>query len=670
MPPGDLVSTLVWPLLLHAVLGAAVLAVLLAGGGTDDALGWGLLTRGVGGAHALALLSALPQLVPWLGPRGLFPLEGWLRRVRQSLPWHRRCIYFPTFLWTVRDEHAVGALQAGCLVGACAGAMYALGWGGVPALGLAWACLLSLVTALQQSGDVQSQLFEGLCLEAGFLCLFAPPPVSGGLAAAGAPPPPLRWAFQWLLLRVYVGFGRKKFLGAPELHPDPLRFMRTAEARGQLKVFFARLPFLSGPAWLLHRLPHAVLVGANCGLFVTELVAPLSLLLPCTAHRPYAAALMAYFQVGIATSGNFGVLNLVAACLCLPPLFGAAPPPLLPIDADHPCGSVCGLALLAGGVLHSQFDSYTNGWVYSHRAGTLRPRWLAGAVPLLRAVQPFHILHAYGVFDLDAGAECTRKLLLVEGSCDGTAWREYRWRYLPTEEARMRPLHSPQCRPLLDNAAYYQRWCDNAAHVAGQDPFSYGAAPLVPRLAQRLLERHTPVAALFADVPFPPAAPPRFIRVRTCRLRYSTWEEWWGSGRWFVRLSTKLTYGPVSDRRPHVFWWPPDWALPSCAPVWRRRLGLPAAGPYPRAAGENAAFGYPYSKACCCGDGAKDEDLASPGGADYERIERALRTHASSDRPRLRPRVSCGCTWCKAAAQADTSPAGCGPVGWRFAAST
>jgi hypothetical protein len=77
---------------------------------------------------------------------------------------------------------------------------------------------------------------------------------------------------------------------------------------------------------------------------------------------------------------------------------------------------------------------------------------------------------------------------------------------------------------------------------------AYGDGWLVP-LLRRLLEGDPATLALLRSNPFP-AAPPRYLRARLYRYRFTTREERRGTGAWWVRELEGTLAGPVALPRP------------------------------------------------------------------------------------------------------------------------
>ena len=94
--------------------------------------------------------------------------------------------------------------------------------------------------------------------------------------------------------------------------------------------------------------------------------------------------------------------------------------------------------------------------------------------------EPLHIVSAYGLF---AVMTTKRNEIVIEGSDDGSEWREYEFRYKPGDVARAPPWNIPH-QPRLD----WQMW-----FAALDDP---RRLPWFSRFLERLLENEPTVTAL------------------------------------------------------------------------------------------------------------------------------------------------------------------------------
>ena len=102
-----------------------------------------------------------------------------------------------------------------------------------------------------------------------------------------------------------------------------------------------------------------------------------------------------------------------------------------------------------------------------------------------------------------------------------TAWREYGFKGKPGDPLRM----PPQCAP-------YHLRLDWLMWFLPLSP-RYGESWFVPFLV-RLLQGDRGILRLLRDNPFPDR-PPRWIRARLFRYRFSSWAELRRTGAWWTR---------------------------------------------------------------------------------------------------------------------------------------
>lgn len=145
-----------------------------------------------------------------------------------------------------------------------------------------------------------------------------------------------------------------------------------------------------------------------------------------------------------------------------------------------------------------------------------------------RSFDPLHLVNSYGAF---GNVSRVRHEVVVEGTTDGVPredsdWREYEFRGKPGD-----PRHWPR-----QFAPYHLR-LDWMMWFAALSP-GY-AEPWFGALVERLLENDRDTLRLLRRSPFPRDEPPRYVRARLFRYRYTTWRELRETGacweRTFVR---------------------------------------------------------------------------------------------------------------------------------------
>lgn len=460
----------------------------------------GLFLRGLGLVFAVAFVSLGVQLPGLIGSGGMLPAEELVARVGQAgVGWAQ----FPSVF---RLGASDPVLQAGWLAGALAGLLAAAGVLQAPALLLAWMLYLSFCSI---GGPFLSFQWDALLLEAGLL---------GVLAASWRPwvrgpgqshPAVARWLLWWLLFRLMFASGVVKLASG-----DPSWAGLTA-----LGHHFETQPLPLAAAWWAHHLPDLAHMSMTVGMFALELVLPFAIFLPRRCRLAAAAGLTA-LQAGIVLTGNYGFFNLLSLLLVLllvddHTLRRPAALARLPAWRCGLCVTVAlPLVLLSTTALLGQLRLLPPGG---------RPR------PLAEAIAPFRAVNSYGLF---AVMTRERREITLEGSADGVEWKPYVFRWKPGDPLRAPGFAGPHM-PRLD----WQMWFA-ALGTVRQNPWFIA-------FGHRLLTGSPEVAALLESNPFP-ETPPRYIRARIQRYRFSSPEEKSATGVWWVTGPATTYLPPVS----------------------------------------------------------------------------------------------------------------------------
>jgi hypothetical protein len=467
-----------------------------------------LFLRLVGLVYLIAFWSIHWQMAGLFGSRGLSPAVTFLEQVEPQLA-GSRLLDLPTIFWWIGASDA--ALRGVALAGMVAAGALVAGW--LPLLGavVLWLLYLSLVSVGQPFLSFQ---WDSLLLETGFLAIFFAP-TTWRLASARAAPPSMvvLWLLRLLLLRLMFFSGWVKLASG-----DPAWWSLDA-----LQYHYWSQPLPTWTSWYANLLPAWAQKVSCAVMFAIELGLPLFILGP-RRLRLLAAAGFLLLQTGIAATGNYGFFNLLSAVLCVPllddrvlgrvprvlePRFGRDARTRLAVDVAVAC-VILALAL-----------------PLSWRQLTGTPSLVDGPLaPLVQRLRPFHLVNPYGLF---AVMTRTRPEVEVEGSDDGTAWRPYRFRWKPGPEDRAPAFVAPDM-PRLD----WQMWFDGLA-IERMIATGRGGYDLVtPALLKRLAEGSPEVLALLDENPFP-AAPPRQLRWRLYRYRFTDAEERRATARWWRR---------------------------------------------------------------------------------------------------------------------------------------
>ncbi len=427
--------------------------------------------RALAGLYLVAFLTAALQFRPLIGDRGMLPVRHYVERVPfRAAP--------SLFHFHYSDRFFALCAWSGCAVSA---ALLA----GVDALLPLWAAMLlwlvpwALYLSIVNVGQTWYSFgWESLLLEVGFLAVLL-----GNDKVA--PPIVVLFLLRWVLFRVEFGAGLIKMRG------DACWRNLTC-----LYHHHETQPMPGPLSWFFHHLPrplHRVEVAAN---HFTQLVVPFLLFTPQPVATA-AASLMLLTQLWLVLSGNFSWLNWLTIALAASALRLPDTSPTVP---DPPVWYTAVVLAVSGVLLALSYHPVRN--MISRRQ------------VMNRSFDPLHLVNTYGAF---GSVTRIRHEVVIEGTADETPrkdsdWREYEFKGKPGD-----PRHWPR-----QFAPYHLR-LDWLMWFAALSP-SY-AGNWFGTLVERLLEGDRATLNLLRRSPFPPEAPPRYIRARLFRYRYTTWRE-------------------------------------------------------------------------------------------------------------------------------------------------
>ncbi|WP_236242538.1 lipase maturation factor family protein [Streptomyces sp. CC228A] len=459
---------------------------------SDYWLGRLVFQRGLAGLYAVAFLCAALQFRALIGERGMLPVPAYVRRGS----WRRSPSLFRL--------HYSDRFFALCAWGGAALALALVaGAGDAVPLGAAmlmWAVLWGLYLSIVNVGQTWYAFgWESLLLEAGFLAVFLGNDET-------APPVLLMWLLRWLLFRVEFGAGLIKLRGDPCWRDLTCLYHHheTQPMPGPLSWFFHHLP----------RPLHRVEAAAN---HVAQLAVPVLLFAPQPVAT-VAACLIAVTQLWLVVSGNFAWLNWLTIVLALSVVDGTlvADAPALP---DPPLWYAVLVAAVTALVV----------------ALSVRParNLLSRRQVMNRSFDPLHLVNTYGAFGTVGRV---RHEVVVEGTDEPTArpdtvWREYGFRGKPGDVTRLPRQFAP-----------YHLRLDWMMWFAALSP-AYAAGWFGP-LVERLLENDRDTLRLLRRNPFPDS-PPRLVRARVYRYRFTTWRELRETGAWWHRTLVREFLPPT-----------------------------------------------------------------------------------------------------------------------------
>ena len=460
--------------------------------------------RFMGLIYLSAFVSFGAQALGLIGSHGILPLAELVKLI-SGRAGVERFFAMPMLFWIDASDLAIRSV---CWAGA--GFSLLLIFNVLPRLSLL--ALYVLYLSLLYGGQTfMSFQWDTFLLEAGFL----------GLLLSFAQTPGL-WLLRWLLFRFMFMSGVVKLLSG-----DPNWWNLSA-----LSYHFFTQPLPTPLAWYAAHFSPSVLKVATAGLFVVELVLPF--LIFCPRRLRFCAAFgILLLQSCILLTGNYNWFNLQTMLLCLLLFDDAALQKVLPQHLVRvlsrrvhlrPTKAVSVTVAAWGLVL--VFSSLVQ---MDERIGGSPP---PAARALDQLIEPLRMVSSYGLF---AVMTTERNEIIIEGSDDGTEWREYQFRYKPGDVARRPPWNIPH-QPRLD----WQMW-----FAALDDPRRVN---WFPRFLEKLLENEPTVTALLEKNPFPDK-PPQYLRAQFYDYTYSSGEEL-GKGLWWRRRSLGLYY-PVVHLKAH-----------------------------------------------------------------------------------------------------------------------
>lgn len=532
---------------------------------------YGLIPRFVGVLYVLGFGGLLFQH-DWIAGSSLYtPTTVLTRQMRRDLPGLRTFFEFPSLFWlssreaTLRWAPVVGIAAASCaILGGPLGF-----WG----LLVAWMIWLSL----EWRGLVFP--WDTMLQEVGFLVLFMPATqLLPEVRATELPLPSVAFAMRWFVLRLMIGFGKEKFIGARK--SDVL----------YLRGFFVWMPLPTPLGWLAHHAPAWMLRAMLVFMFFAEVIAPV-LGLFTGPLRLISCAVLVMLMVGIHITGNWGFFNIgyILLSVCLLDLNGSifdlTREPWVHRLTSWPDVGVH--AVMAALFVMSLFYLPNNSWLsrtwlaWPADMFPIAHRWMPLAQRIYRLLEPlramsgFRIVNGYGVFSPNAIAPM-RVLPVFEGSDDGIEWKQYGYRHMPSFPHSRPPIIAPY-HARFDQFTYYVTMGIDPSSMGGSlfpcaHPYwMYTSSSVFDQLVQRLLEHDPRAVRMFGHNPFP-HAPPKQIRIAILGMTPTRVSELRATGHWW-HVRRFGIHRPA--RGPET--WPDRLSIPEPelyhpdAMIWRRR---------------------------------------------------------------------------------------------------
>ena len=238
-----------------------------------------------------AFVSFWLQYRGLLGKDGLLPAESFWSRLSDR----RNFWSLPSLLWFFETDFDA-TVEGVAVLGILASGSAIHGWTN---FGVFTACYLCYMTLYVLGQTFFSFQWDILLLETGFSAIFY---------AGDDGWHPFSWVFRVMVVKFMLMNGVVKiFAECP-----------TWRELTALEFHFASTCLPTAAAWYFHSLPPLLLRGATAVMFVTELVAPVLLLVPLTTVRRCAVVVQVPLQLGIMLTGNYNWFNFHTLVLFLP----------------------------------------------------------------------------------------------------------------------------------------------------------------------------------------------------------------------------------------------------------------------------------------------------------------------------------------------------------------
>ncbi|MFJ4681752.1 lipase maturation factor family protein [Streptomyces sp. NPDC088789] len=453
--------------------------------------------RALAGVYLVAFLTAALQFRALIGERGMLPVPRFTERVPfRAAPSVFHLHYSDRFfaLWAWSGAVVSVALLAG------ADSLLPL-WAGMLLWLVPWLMYLSIVNVGQ---TWYAFGWESLLLEVGFLAVFL------GNDEVG-PPVVVLFLLRWILFRVEFGAGLIKLRG-----DSCWRDLTCLYHHHQTQP-------MPGPlSWFFHHLPKPLHRAEAAANHLTQLVVPVLLFTP-QPIASVAAALMVVTQLWLVLSGNFSWLNWITVVLALSAIrFPSEAHTTVP---GTPLWYVVVVLAVAALLVFLSYRPVVN--MVSRRQ------------VMNRSFDPLHLVNTYGAF---GSVSRVRYEVVIEGTADpapdaDARWREYEFKGKPGDPRRWPRQFAP-----------YHLRLDWLMWFAALSP-GY-AAPWFGGLVERLLDNDPDTLRLLRRSPFPPDEPPRFVRARLFRYRYTTWRELRETGACWERTYVREFLPPTRSAPP------------------------------------------------------------------------------------------------------------------------
>jgi len=458
-----------------------------------------VLLRLLGLLYLMGFLVVYFQGPALLGQHGLLPADAFVSRLVASTGSRSDAFWqLPSLFEFVTPSDA--ALRGLAGVGVGLSLLVLFGFANAIVLALLWALYMSFVHI--------GQLWYGYgweiqLLETGFIAIFLAEPLDPRPLPKRDGPRAVLWLYRWLIFRIMLGAGLIKLRG------DPCWRQLTC-----LYTHYETQPVPNPLSPFFHSLPHAMQQAGALYNFLCEIVLPFFVFGPRRARHVAGGFLLA-FQFILILSGNLSFLNWLTIIPIVACFDDSLLVRLLPVRWRSVGERASAPPSLSRRVVAWALVTLVAGLSVAPVANLL-----SSDQAMNTSFGAFDLVNTYGAFG-SVGRE--RDEIVFEGTRDANpehaAWAPYEFRCKPGDPMRRPCLMSP----------YHYRIDWQIWFAAMTDP-SHAAWTL--HFVWKLLHNDPATLGLLAGNPFPDA-PPRFIRARLYRYRFTVRGE---PGTWHREL--------------------------------------------------------------------------------------------------------------------------------------
>jgi hypothetical protein len=443
-----------------------------------------LFPRLLGFIYFFAFGAFIFQIKGLIGSQGILPVTEYLNAIRNH--YGRRCYYkLPSLFWINSSDTALLSV----VVGGTVLSIFLI-------LGIYPAIMLLLLYFLYLSIDSVGQDFlsfgwEGFLLETTFYAFL--------LSLTDIPNFAVWIGLNLLLFRFHFQAGAVKIQSGDMTWRD----------MSALSYHYQTQPLPNTAAWYIHKMPMWFHKASSFLMFIFELILPFGIFLTEDIRNVVFIGLFG-LQLTIWATGNFSYLNHLTMVLTTILLNNNLLLYLYPFQTVYsPTPLYLDIVLTLIGSLFTALQLLRL-WThfFPDRDFIRWLDWLA----------PFNLICRYGIF---AVMTTKRYEIIIEGSDDNHVWKEYLFKFKPSEISR-RPRRVSPYQPRID----WQIWFL---------PFtSFNQELWFQLFLLQLLKGNPVILKLLRGNPFP-NQPPKYIRALAYEYTFTSFAERRETGNWWSR---------------------------------------------------------------------------------------------------------------------------------------